>query len=363
MGTMGISKRKISLIVIIFFLTSAVLPFNLSYSEGTAVMPVIQKGMCYVTWDKDRFASDYSDESLKKLSDLGVEYLSICITYYQEKYNSTQIRSTEKTPSKRSIAHVVKKAHKLGMKVMLKPHIDLMDGYDGTYWRADIGFAVEKDWEKWFNEYEGLIVKYAKMAQKYNVDIFCVGTELSFTTQKEDKWREVIKSVRKAYDGKLIYAANWDNFKNVAFWDELDYVGIDAYFPLTYEADPSVEELKKGWERWKNDIKYWQSQIDRPVIFTELGYASTSHAPYSPWKGGYSGNADIEIQARCYQAFFETIWNEPWFAGVYWWKWDTNTRAGGKHNRQFTPQNKPAQQIIASHYKGDGTSKYYAKAE
>jgi hypothetical protein len=46
------------------------------------------------------------------------------------------------------------------------------------------------------------------------------------------------------------------------------------------------------------------------------------------------------------------VWNSPWLAGVYWWKWDTNTKAGGVQNRQFTPQNKPAERILEANYKG-----------
>ncbi|MBD3426242.1 MAG: hypothetical protein GF409_03305 [Candidatus Omnitrophica bacterium] len=344
--------------VLLVSLSVLVLP-TASLDCQTALMP-LQKGMCYVTWDKDRFASEYSDKSLEKLSKLGVEYISLCVTHYQEKYNSTDIIRTDKTPSKRSLAHVIKKAHKLGMKVMLKPHIDLIDKYDGTYWRADIGFACEQDWEKWFREYERFILEYASMSRRLGVELLCVGTELSFTTQKDPEWRRIISRVRKIYKGELVYAANWDNFKNINFWEELDYVGIDAYFPLTYSPSPTKEDLKKGWEKWKNDIESWQKLVNKPVIFTEIGYPSTSHAPYTPWKGGTHGNADPDIQAECYRAFFDTMWEKEWLAGIYWWKWDTNVHAGGKYNRQFTPQNKPAQEVLESYYRTRNRQTHYA---
>ena len=351
---MASSRLKIIAVVVIFTLLFSVSSPVGGFSQPSVIVP--QKGMCYVTWEKDRFASEYSDASLTKLSTMGVKYVSICITQYQDAYNSTKIYPTDRTPSKKSIIHAIKKAHKLGLKVMLKPHIDLMDKHDGTYWRADIGFSNEKDWDAWFSSYEKFIMAYAKMAKKHKVEILCVGTELSFTTQKEGKWRSLIQKVKDVYKGEIIYAANWDNFKNIKFWDELSYVGIDAYFPLTYEASPSLEDLKNGWEKWKNEISQWHLTVNKPIVFTEIGYASTTHAPYEPWKGGSYGNADPDIQKKCYEAFFQTVWNEPWFAGVYWWKWDTNVRAGGKYNRQFTPQNKPAQEVIKAHYKGEAFS-------
>ncbi|MFH1837020.1 MAG: glycoside hydrolase [Candidatus Omnitrophota bacterium] len=331
------------------------------YSQMGLLAP--QKGMCYVTWDKDRFASQYSDESLKKLSSMGVEYISVCLTQYQDRFDSTEIKATKRTPSKKSVKHVINTIHSLGMRTMLKPHIDLIDKGDGTYWRADIGSASEKGWAEWFSEYRKFILSYARMAEKMNVEIFCVGTELSFASQRLSEWKEIISEIRKIYSGKLVYAANWDNFKNIGFWEDLDYVGIDAYFPLSYVSDPSLEDLKNGWKKWKYDIETWQTEIGKPVLFTEIGYASTPEAPYFPWKSGSYGNADANIQALCYKAFFETIWNEPWFAGVYWWKWDTNVNAGGKYNRQFTPQNKPAQEILAANYKGLSESNVYAMVD
>jgi len=343
------SFKYIKLLLLTIILPLFFSPYPTALSDITFATP--QKGMCYITWDKNRFISQYSDRSLERLNSIGVEYVAISITHYQDSYNSTKIKNTHKTPSKSSLTHVIKRAHNLGLKVMLKPHIDLINKFEGTYWRADIGFYNSKDWNKWFTNYQELILGYAKIAEKLNVEIFCIGTELSFTTQKDELWRNIISEVRKVYTGQIVYAANWDNFKNIKFWKELDFVGIDAYFPLSYTLNPSLEDLKKGWEKWIYEIETWQANINRPVIFTEIGYASSPHAPVEPWKSGMSGNADPSIQAKCYQAFFSTIWKKPWLAGVYWWRWNTNIHAGGKHNRQFTPQNKPAQDIIEAHYK------------
>ena len=55
-----------------------------------------------------------------------------------------------------------------------------------------------------------------------------------------------------------------------------------------------------------------------------------------------------ETQLNCYNAFFETFWQEDWFAGVYIWKWGVNhERTGGDGSHFFTPQNKPAQNAMA----------------
>lgn len=338
-------SQFITAVILLSFITRAAYPQISGMPDA-----LMQKGMCYVTWDKTQLLTPYSDKSLEKLVSIGAEYIALCPTFYQERHDSTVIKRTDQTPSDKSLFHAIKKAHELGLKIMLKPHLDLIDNYDGTYWRADIGFFNEQDWQKWFREYEKFITHYADMAERLGVEIFCVGTELSFAAQRASDWQNLIDEIRKIYCGKLTYAANWDDFKNVKFWKNLDYAGIDAYFPLTYKISPSVEDLKIGWEKWKQEIAEWHTLINKPVIFTEIGYASSSSAPHSPWKSGETGNADMGTQAKCYKAFFETIWNEPWLRGVYWWKWDAFTQAGGKNNRHFTPQNKPAQNIIKENY-------------
>ena len=134
----------------------------------------------------------------------------------------------------RSVVHAINKAHEIGLKVMLKPHVDLINQSD-TLWRADIGCNTESDWKKWFQAYRKFILRYAKMAERTGVEILCIGTELTFaTTEKPEMWRNVvIPAVRGAYGGIITYAANWkDEYNKIEFWDALDYAGIDAYFPV-----------------------------------------------------------------------------------------------------------------------------------
>ncbi|MBL7072596.1 MAG: hypothetical protein ISS33_02300 [Candidatus Omnitrophica bacterium] len=343
-------RKIIAFCSTLFLILSSITNPAYSFYPAINFLPM-QKGMCYAVWEKNQFASHYSDESLKKLTSLGVEYVSICPTHYQEKHNSKKIYKTERTSSKKSLIHVITTARALDLKIMLKPHLDLIDKFDGTYWRADIGFRCEEDWKEWFRSYKKMILDYAALSERMNVEIFCIGTELSFASTKSSYWEELIDEIRNIYGGKLVYASNWDNYKNITFWDKLDYAGIDAYFPLTHKTNPSLEDLKNGWRGWKQEIKTWHAKTNKPILFTEIGYPSTSHAASAPWQNPTGGNADPKIQANCYKAFFETVWNEKWLAGVYWWKWDTNTRAGGENNRHFTPQNKSAQNVIEEHYK------------
>ncbi|MDD5495882.1 MAG: glycoside hydrolase TIM-barrel-like domain-containing protein [Candidatus Omnitrophica bacterium] len=310
-----------------------------------------QKGMCYVTWSKDRYGSAASDESLEAMAATGTKWVAIVTTWFQESCSTTKIFPTDYTPTDDSIIHAVEKAHSLGMKVMLKPHLDLQDTSGGS-WRGEIVCTSESGWNEWFESYRGFIVHYAKMAQEHKVELLCIGTELtSVATVKEDMWKsKVIAPVREAYKGPLTYAANWnEEFEHVKFWDALDYVGIDPYFPLSDKARPTLAEIKKGWGEWLAQIEAFQATVNKPVIFPEAGYCSATGAARMPWEESM-GKLDLDLQADCYTALLETFWNKEWFYGVYWWKWGTDVRFGGPNNRGYSPQNKPAEKIVKEWY-------------
>ena len=311
-----------------------------------------QKGMCYVTWNKDKYSSAASDASLKRMRDAGVKWIAVVPNWYQQRCDTTDIFPNGNTSTDASLIHVIKAAHSLGMNVMVKPHLDIVDASDGS-WRGDIACKVEPDWLKWFENYSDFVVHYAKIAQENDVEIFCIGTELTVVaTTKEDMWRNiVIKAVRDVYKGPITYAANWDEeYRHIKFWDALDYVGIDAYFPLSDSESPGLDEIKKGWEPWVKEIEAFQKTVNKPIIFPEVGYCSVDYAAKTPWEEKPGSKVNPELQANCYRALFETFWNKEWFYGAYWWRWGTDVRFGGGNSRGFTPQNKPAQKVIEEWY-------------
>lgn len=312
--------------------------------------PMFQKGMSYVTWSSSGFASPASDASIRSMSEIGVKCVAIIPTWYQDKYNSTEIAANDRSPSDQSIRHAIRKAHSEGMFVMLKPHIDLTSDEDNS--RSDIGFSSDDKWSEWFNNYTKFITHYAKIARDEDVEFFCVGTELTFAATKTDMWKnQVIPEVRKAYKGRIMYAANWDEYENVGFWDDLDYAGIDAYFPLADKGTPQYEEIRQGWRKWAKSIGEWAAKVKKPVLFTECGYASVNTAAVKPWQENKASEPNQALQADCYKALLEELWNEPWFFGLYWWSWNTYAGSGGVSNKGFTPQNKPAAECIKEWYK------------
>lgn len=237
-----------------------------------------------------------------------------------------------------------------GLSIMIKPHIWISGS-----WIGDFELATEEEYQIWEENYRSYIMTFAEIAEEQGVDVFCIGTEVKkVAVQRPQFWRDLAAEVRAVYSGKITYAANWDNYQNVTFWDDLDFIGIDAYFPLVEAATPSVEELKEAWLPLKEDLKNFSIQEQRSITFTEYGYMSLDFTAWQNWENeGNQNNLGVNMQAQynSYQAFFETLWNEDWFGGGFLWKWfHDHPSAGGLDNKDYTPQNKPAAELIESYF-------------
>ena len=106
------------------------------------------------------------------------------------------------------------------------------------------------------------------------IEALAIGTELHRTTVERDAdWRRLIAKIRTIYSGDLTYAANWwREYEEIRFWDVLDFIGIQAYFPLTDSESPTLEQLTEGWAQHLAPIEAIQKRFGKPVLFTEIGY-------------------------------------------------------------------------------------------
>ncbi len=235
------------------------------------------------------------------------------------------------------------------IKIMLKPQIWVWHGEFTGY----IEMNSEANWKALENSYSKFILEHAQLAQDVKAELFCIGTELEkFIENRPKYWNNLIVEIKNIYKGKLTYAANWDEFKRTPFWDDLDFIGVDAYFPVSEEKTPTINQLKVGWLPHKAVIKKYSETYNKPVLFTEFGYRSVDYSGKEPWKSDRSMNVvNLEAQTNTTQALFETFWNEDWFAGGFIWKWfHKHEDSGGVKDAFFTPQNKPVEDLLRKQY-------------
>jgi hypothetical protein len=245
-------------------------------------------------------------------------------------------------------------ARAAGFKVFFKPHLWILTPSNGK-WRSDIYPTNEENWELWKDSYRNFILRYARVAEQANAEMYCIGAEFSrLTNEKPEYWVELIQDIRSVYSGKLTYASNWyKEFEEVNFWKDLDYIGVQAYFPLTKNKYPSVEQISMGWKKYFSDLEDTHKKYNRQILFTEMGYRSTANCAIKPWEWVEDSSIEenpysLESQANCYEAFFNTVWKKEWFAGVHIWQLRSDfVNDPGKIDLDFTPQGKPAETVIA----------------
>ncbi|PWH83490.1 glycoside hydrolase [Algibacter marinivivus] len=239
---------------------------------------------------------------------------------------------------------------KRGVKIMIKPQIWVWHGEFTGF----IEMKNEADWKTLEASYTSFILEYADLANEVKAELFCIGTELEkFIENRPEYWSNLIEKIKAKYKGKLTYAANWDEFKRTPFWTKLDYIGVDAYFPVSDKKTPSVVDCLEGWKKHKAVIYNMSQKYQKPILFTEYGYRSVDFSGKAPWVSDRSMNqVNLEAQTNTTQALFETFWKEEWFAGGFIWKWfHEHDKVGGEDNSRFTPQNKPVEALLRKQYK------------
>lgn len=119
----------------------------------------------------------------------------------------------------------------------------------------------------------------------------------------EEEWRELVAETRGAYTGPLTFAANFDQYFQVGFWDALDVMGVNAYFPLRRRLaveDPEelLALLRSGWRGVLGEIASFRREQELgplPVVFTELGYTFQRGSTVKPWESvGFAVVAEEE---------------------------------------------------------------------
>ncbi|MEJ7913083.1 MAG: hypothetical protein WKF70_08010 [Chitinophagaceae bacterium] len=244
------------------------------------------------------------------------------------------------------VAGCIQLAHENGLSVMLKPHLWIGRGmYTGAF-----TLSTEKEWQVWEESYSRYILHFARVADSMKTELFCIGTELGAAIKKRPQyWSSLIDSVKTVYHGKLTYAANWDDYKDVPFWEKLDYIGVDAYFPLIKDKTPSLTSLRKNWNGYSDELEEMSKRNNRPILFTEYGYRNVDRTAAEPWKEN-EGELNNEAQTNSYEALYQTFVGKGWFSGGYVWKWYVEEGRRRRPEIDYTPQNKPAQKIIQRWY-------------
>jgi len=239
-------------------------------------------------------------------------------------------------------------AQQLGMYTMLKPQIWIRNS-----WPGDVDMGTEREWQRFFDYYYRWARHYALLAEINGFDSFCIGVEFAKASlSKEQEWRKLIQQIRGIYGGQLTYAANWGKeFEQLQFWDALDFIGLNCYYPLSSKEQVSKRDLKKAFDTVITKIEKVQKRYDKPIVFTEIGFRSVTATWKNPHEDTNGRAFDEQGQAVAYEVIFEGIRNKDWYKGIFWWKWPSYLTHRGEKNTGFSPANKKAERVVEKWFK------------
>lgn len=252
--------------------------------------------------------------------------------------------------SPEGIKETIRLAKEAGLKVLLKPQIWVPGS-----WAGGIDFETEKEWQVWEESYTEYINLYIELTKDMDVDMICIGTEIKASEIKREKfWRTLIKDIKKEYKGKLTYAANWDCYHLVPFWDDLDFIGVDAYFPLDESKTPSKKALLQKWKPVHQQLSKVSKKFKTPILFTEFGYLSVDGCAGKTWeleKKTGSLPTNEKAQSIALDALFEFFSKQDYWEGGFLWKWYPELGIYQDHgDNGHTPQGKIAEETLKEWY-------------
>lgn len=277
------------------------------------------RGFTVAEWGPTAYDTLDTPKLLKKLKNRGVDTVTFVVVWMQRNGRSNQVRSGSRTVPRKELIAAIKRARKMGFRVILRPYVD-RDDYG---WRGGI---TPSSPSAWWRSYRTFILKYADLAQKYKARGFVIGSEMQSMSGQATRWVSLAKAVRKEFKGFVTYQANHD--ESIRWWGSLDAISLSAYYPVATSATYTVDDLVAGWHSldylgvrrdWYSEVNALAAQYKLPVFFGEIGYRTIAESPMRPWDIELEGAESPESQMMAYEAAFRVWYQEPIFRGFMWW--------------------------------------------
>jgi hypothetical protein len=325
----------------------------------------VQRGVTFGFYARNGYFSTVEAQvQVERMAETEVDWVVLVPTVMQDTYSSTvQYRDFEVTPDDSEVRRIIDYIHSKGIKVQLRPMLETQDG-DG---RLQVTFPPDREripgratsyWQRWFHFMKLRTLHYARMAQEMGCEMYGLDSELDRTVHQNQHWLEVLDAARSVYDGPVtschtpVVDFTAELAKSDHWFYQLDMLTISFYLPAAQKPGASVEEmvefLKPQVEKWGQIARTY----GKPFAFGECGCTSSAGGAMHPssWTGGDLGYDGGE-QANYLEAVLRSFWDQPWWCGLYWWKWDEQNKRANfgddpRGDKGFTVYGKPAQGVM-----------------
>jgi hypothetical protein len=337
-------------------------------SQNVKIVP-LHRGMSFGFYARNGYyGSPEARMAVDRMQELNIDWVCLIVTVLQDTFASTrQYRDFTMTPADDEVRDIIDYIHSKGMKVQLRP---MLECWDGTQ-RMSVHFPDEgiiipgkpiTHWSQWFDGLTARTLHYARLAERGGCEAYGLDSELDRTTHQQAHWMRVVAAARSVFSGHLTtsHTGSVDFIKELSerpdhWFRTLDSVGTSFYDPLAKAPGASLEEMLTSIEASRDRCRRVAALLGKPFYFGEAGCCSTAGATMKPWGWDNPGGYDGDEQARYLEALLTAFWEEPWFMGLYWWKWDEqndrpNLRDDPRGDKGFTLWGKPAAEVMKNWY-------------
>ncbi len=273
------------------------------------------------------YGTEYSAALLDHLVAKGTNWISITPFGRIWSLQDTEIQMDFEAPyeeNRVAIRRMIRQAKARGLKVLLIPHLWV----ETEGWRGEIDPGTPEGWEAYQQSYRDFVLNWARDAQAAGADALSIGVECkSWSGRFGGFWTDFIADVREAFDGLLTYSANWDEAEAVLFWDQLDFIGINAFYPLADHDGATDAEYLEGAKALVPSLEELTEVLQMPLVFVEVGYTTRNDAAVQPWlwpDGMENVVIDEREQARAMAILLHPFLHERFFAGFFYWRYYAN---------------------------------------
>ena len=281
--------------------------------------------------------------SMEAMTEVAPTWVVLAYAALQDTAQSTEIhwRDSPDLVSDDEIRAAAAHARELGLRVCLKPTVNVTDGT----WRAHIGFfdqdvPGEPTWDEWFDAYDEYILHHARLAQEIGADLFCMGCEMVRADAREDRWRSLAARVREVYTGPVTYNCDKYQEDRVSWWDAVDIVSASGYYPTG------------TWPEHLARIAPVAQRHGGEFLFIEAGCPSRDTSPARPNDWNMVGVPDEHAQAAYLDEMLTATLGTPWVRGVALWDWpaDLYPAAEGPANDDYCMYGKAGAAVVRRHF-------------
>lgn len=315
-------------------------------TPASAAEELLRQPVCGMTWGwvgtRGTWTTPQAAQSMAHMAAHSVTWTALAYAAEQATPFATEIPfESAPTVTDEEIAHAIRAAHALGLKVCLKPVVNVADGT----WRAHIGFfdwdvPGEPSWTQWFASYREFIVHAARLAEVEGCEMLCIGCEMVRADGQEAHWRRLVAEVRDVYSGPITYNCDKYQEDRVAWWDAVDVISSSGYYPID------------AWEEQLDRIERVVEASGRPFFFMEAGCPSREGSPALPNDWSLVGAVSMSAQLEYYRAMFAACRARPWVRGLMLWDWPAELydAVDATADDDYCPYGKPAGREMAAQY-------------